>query len=100
LYTACYTQILQEFGYPKTIREGGNFPTKDFSGDLLGGLQGFSMKNFSIPRLALVLWFLNYSIYALFGSFWGGIMIVKFVLLASVFLVVELICLGLIEDKL
>jgi hypothetical protein len=58
------------------------------------------MKNFSIPRLALVLWFLNYTIYALFGSIWGGMLIVKFVILASVFLVVELLCLGLIEDKL
>jgi hypothetical protein len=58
------------------------------------------MKNFSLPRLALVLFFLNYSIFGLLVSFRGGMLIFQFVLYAFIFLVVELICLGLIEDKL
>lgn len=60
------------------------------------------MKNFSIPKLALVLWFLNYAVFSLFSYVWGNgrHLIMDFVVYASVWVVVELGCLGLIEDVL
>ncbi|HEY5039513.1 MAG TPA: hypothetical protein VIJ93_10620 [bacterium] len=58
------------------------------------------MKNFSVPRLALVLFFLNYTIFSLFSYVWGGGRhpIMDFVVYATAWVVVELVCLGLIED--
>lgn len=58
------------------------------------------MKNLSLPRLVLVLWFLNYAIFSLFSYVWnsGRHEIMPFVVYASVWVVVELLCLGLIED--
>jgi len=58
------------------------------------------MKNFSMPRLAVVLWFLNYTIFSLFSYVWGNgrHLIMDFVVYATVWVAVELICLGLIED--
>lgn len=64
------------------------------------------MKNFSVPRLAIVLWFLNYTIFAFFSCVWSGsggerhLLIMDYIIYASVWVVVELVCLGLIEDKL
>ena len=58
------------------------------------------MKDFSLPRLAVVLWFLNYTIFSLvsysFGS--GRHLIMDFIIYATVWMALELICLGLIED--
>lgn len=60
------------------------------------------MKNFSLPRMVLVLWFLNYSIFSVFSYVWGTgrHFIMDFIVYAAVWVVVELVCLGLIEDKL
>jgi hypothetical protein len=59
------------------------------------------MKNFSLPRLAIVLWFLNYALFALMHYVVGGGRpeIFSLVLSASCMAIVELVCLGLIEDK-
>ena len=59
------------------------------------------MKNFSIPRMAVVLWFINYTLFSLVSYFMGGGRheIGPFVVYASVWVVVELTCLGWIEDK-
>ncbi len=58
------------------------------------------MKNFSLPRLALVLWFLNYAVFSIFSYFlgMGRHLISDFIVYATIWLAVELICLGLIED--
>ena len=58
------------------------------------------MKNFSLPRLAVVLWFLNYTFLSM-GSYIfsvGRHEIMSFVVIAAVMLVMELVLLGLIED--
>ncbi len=58
------------------------------------------MKNFSLPRLAIVLWFLNYTVFSLFSYALGAgrHLISDFIIYATVWLAVELVCLGLIED--
>ena len=58
------------------------------------------MKNMSLPRLAIVLWFLNYTIFSLLSYAMSSVRheIMPFILYASVWVVVELGCLGLIED--
>jgi hypothetical protein len=57
------------------------------------------MKDFSLPRLAILLWFLNYTFFALAKFvFGGGIDITFYVIYATVFMAVELVCLGWIED--
>jgi hypothetical protein len=58
------------------------------------------VKNFSLPRLAIVLWFLNYAVFSLFSYFLGTgrHLISDFVIYSTIWMVVELICLGLIED--
>lgn len=57
------------------------------------------MKNFSLPRLAICLWFLNYTVFSLFSYFWGGRHEIMFYIACATFwLVVELVSLGLIED--
>ncbi|HJT24170.1 MAG TPA: hypothetical protein VJ873_06310 [bacterium] len=57
------------------------------------------MKNFSLPRLALVLWFFFYSFYSLtsyvIGS--GRHEIMPFIVIALVLTAVALICFGWIE---
>jgi len=60
------------------------------------------VKNFSLPRLAIVLWFLNYSVFSVFSYLWGGgrHLIMDYIIYASVWVVIELLALGLIEDKL
>ncbi len=60
------------------------------------------MKNFSLPRTVLILWFLNYSLFSLFSYAFGGGRhdISYFIVLAAVWMVVEVVCLGLIDDKL
>jgi hypothetical protein len=59
------------------------------------------MNNFSLPRLLIVLWFLNYSIFSIFSYVWGNgrHFIMDFIVYASVWVVIELVFLGLIEDK-
>ena len=59
------------------------------------------MKNFSLPRFAFLLWFLNYTLFALLKYAMGGgrLEIFSYVVMASVWTVVELICLGWIEEK-
>lgn len=59
------------------------------------------MKNFSLPRLALVLWFVNYSIFSMFSYIWGSgrHFIMDFIVYAAAWVVVELVFLGLIEEK-
>jgi hypothetical protein len=59
------------------------------------------MKNFSLPRVALILWFLNYSIFSLFSYVGWSVRheISTFIVYAAVWVVVELMFLGLIEDK-
>jgi hypothetical protein len=58
------------------------------------------MKNFSLPRLALVLWFFNYCLFSVFSYVLGtgrhGIL--DYIIYAAVWVVVELVCLGIIED--
>jgi len=58
------------------------------------------MKGFSLPRLAIVLWFVNYTVFSLcsyvLGS--GRHLISDFIVYATIWLAVELVCLGLIED--
>jgi len=58
------------------------------------------VKNFSMPRLAIVLWFLNYTFFSLFWYVLnsGRHLISGFLVYSTFALVVELICLGLIED--
>jgi hypothetical protein len=58
------------------------------------------MKQFSMPKLAIVLWFLNYSLFSLISYVYGNGRheIFPFVIYASAWVVVELVCLGLIED--
>jgi hypothetical protein len=58
------------------------------------------VKNFSIPRLAIVLWFLNYTVFSVFSYFLGTgrHLISDFAVYATIWMAVELICLGLIED--
>ncbi len=60
------------------------------------------MKDFSLPRMILILWFLNYSLFSVVSYAFGGGRreISYFIVLAAVWMVVELICLGLIDDKL
>ena len=60
------------------------------------------MKNFSLPRMALVLWFLNYSFFSVVSYAIGGGRheIAPFIVFATVWMAVELVFLGLIEDKL
>jgi len=59
-----------------------------------------AVKNFSMPRLAIVLWFLNYTFFSLFWYVLnsGRHLISGFLVYSTFALVVELICLGLIED--
>ena len=59
-----------------------------------------AVKNFSMPRLAVVLWFLNYTFFSLFWYVLnsGRHLISGFLVYSTFALVVELICLGLIED--
>jgi len=56
------------------------------------------VKNFSLPRLAVVLWFLNYSLFSVFSYARGGHDIMFYVVYATLFVVIEMVCLGLIED--
>jgi len=58
------------------------------------------VKNFSMPRLAVVLWFLNYTFLSLCSyAFNSGHHLISGSVVYSTFaLVVEMICLGLIED--
>jgi len=57
------------------------------------------MKDLSLPRLALLLWFVNYAIYALVNYLArGGHEIGSYVVVATVFMAVELVGIGLIED--
>lgn len=57
------------------------------------------MKDLSLPRLALVLWFFNYAFLSLVNYMGGGgHEIMFFAMAAAVFMVVELVGLGLIED--
>jgi hypothetical protein len=58
------------------------------------------VKSFSIPRLAIVLWFLNYTVFSVFSYLLGTgrHLISDFVVYATIWMAVELICLGLIED--
>jgi hypothetical protein len=56
------------------------------------------MKNFSMPRLAVVLWFLNFSIFSVFSYIGGSHDIFYYVVYATIFVVIEMVCLGLIED--
>ena len=59
------------------------------------------MKNFSLPRLALVLWFAIFSFLSLVLSYGMGHREISAALAYSVvWTAVFLICLGLIEDKL
>ncbi len=60
------------------------------------------MKNFSMPRLVLSLWFLNYTFLSLVSYVWGNgrHLIMDYIVYASVYVVLELVFLGLIEDKL
>lgn len=59
------------------------------------------MKNLSLPRLALVLWFFFYTVYSLVSYVVGSNRheIMPFIVTASVFTAVALICFGLIEEK-
>ena len=58
------------------------------------------MKNASTVRLALILWFLNYTIFSLFSYFGSGRhLIMDFIVYAAIWVAVELICLGWIEDS-
>ena len=58
------------------------------------------MKNFKLSQLTLVLWTLNYVIFSLFSYAWGGgrHFIMDFVVYSAVWVAVELVCLGWIED--
>ncbi len=58
------------------------------------------MKNFSVPRLAFLLFFLNYTLFSLFSYVWGTgrHLIMDFIVYAAVWVALELVCLGLIED--
>jgi hypothetical protein len=58
------------------------------------------MKNFSLPRLAIVLWFVNYMIFSMVSYTFaaGRHPIMDFIVYATVWMALELICLGLIED--
>ncbi len=58
------------------------------------------MNNFSLPRMALILWFLNYVIFSIFSYGWGNgrHSILDFVVYSSVWVAIELVCLGLIDD--
>jgi len=60
------------------------------------------MKNFSLQRLAFVLWFGNYSFIAMINFIFGNGRppIMSYIVEATVMVVIELICLGLIEDTL
>jgi hypothetical protein len=60
------------------------------------------MKNFSLPRMALILWFVNYTLFSLFSYLlMGGVRheISSYIVYAAAWVVVELMCLGWIEDK-
>jgi hypothetical protein len=58
------------------------------------------MKNFSLPRAAFLLWFLNYTIFSFVGNYalGGRHSIFAFLVYSLVWVAVELIFLGLIED--
>ena len=57
------------------------------------------MKNISLPRLAIVLWFLNYAFFSLANYCFGGSHeIMHYVVYSTLFMAVELMCLGWIED--
>jgi len=60
------------------------------------------MKNFSLPRLIFVLWFLNYAVFSIFSYMWGNgrHLIMDFAVYSTLWVAVELVCLGLIEDVL
>lgn len=59
------------------------------------------MKNFSFPRLAFLLWFANYALFAMVRYILGGgrVEIFPFIVNATLFTVVELVALGFIEEK-
>lgn len=59
------------------------------------------MKNFSLPRLTFLLWFMNYTLFALLRYAMGGgrLEIFSFIVSATIWTVVELVCLGFIEEK-
>jgi antibiotic biosynthesis monooxygenase (ABM) superfamily enzyme len=57
------------------------------------------MKNFSLPRLALVLWFAFYSLLMMINYLFGGHHgIMEFIVYSAVMTSVFLIGLGFIED--
>ena len=58
------------------------------------------MKNFSMARLAFVLWFFNYCLFSVFSYALGAGRhgILDYIIYSAVWVVVELVCLGIIED--
>jgi hypothetical protein len=58
------------------------------------------MKKFSLPRMALILWFLNYSVFSIFSYIWGNGRheISSFIVYAAIWVMIEMMALGLIED--
>jgi len=57
------------------------------------------MKDFSLPRLALVLWVAFYTFFSLAKFiFGGGVDITFYVIYSTVFMAVAMMCLGWIED--
>jgi hypothetical protein len=58
------------------------------------------VKNFSLPRMAIILWFLNYTFLSLTSYAFNPVrhLISGYIIYATVMMAVELICLGLIED--
>jgi hypothetical protein len=57
------------------------------------------MRDFSLPRVALLLWFMNYTFFSLVNYLVGGGHEIGYYLVyATVFMAVELMCLGWIED--
>ena len=58
------------------------------------------MKNFSLPRVAIILWFINYAFLSLVSYVIGNgrHLISDFIIYSTILLALELVCLGLIED--
>ena len=59
------------------------------------------MKKFNAVQFALLFWFLNYALFSISSYIFGGgrHLIMDYIFWSAVWASVEMICLGLIEDR-